>query len=88
MLKKKFEQDYASKDKSLNDELHDWTSKIDKVRAEIDAQTQEFEKKKEKMNSDHKDLLDSMEQEWGVKIDEEQERIEKLTLDRAEKLRK
>lgn len=88
LLKKKFDKDYASKDKSLNDELHDLTSKIEKIKAEIDAKNKEFGKKKDKENLNHKDELNRMKLDWDVKIDEEQERIEKLKLDKEAKERK
>jgi len=88
LLKKKFEKDYASKEKSLDDELFDLTSKIDKIKAEIEAKNKEFSKKKDKENINHKEEIKRMKDDWDIKIDEEQERIEKLKLDKEAKERK
>lgn len=68
--------------------MHDLTSKIEKIRAEIEAKNKEFEKKKQKENLNHKEELNRMKLDWDVKIDEEQERIEKLKLDKEAKERK
>jgi len=64
------------------------TSKIEKIKAEIEAKNKEFSKKKDKENATHKDELKRMKDDWDIKIDEEQERIEKLKLDKEAKERK
>mmetsp|Transcript_116949 Transcript_116949/g.251407 ORF Transcript_116949/g.251407 Transcript_116949/m.251407 type:complete len:172 (+) Transcript_116949:1929-2444(+) len=85
LLEKKFSEDYEKEERRLNDEINDYKLKNQKINSEIIDKEKQFEQKKSKEMESHRDAIHQMQEEWKLKIEEEEERIEKLKLDKEAK---